>query len=164
MDTLKCLNFELCGETLPEWWLECKPKLICTNCDIEFGSWKSDIMFGSWNCDKIVKKGRGILNFYDDIDCPICLETSRGVSFPCCDHCVCISCFKRIFYPCYDNEPLFPLPELEDEYNNDPDNPIWDNIPLIKKWRLEWNKWDDNINSKYEYEEFLRKCPICRKN
>lgn len=157
MDTLKCLNFELCGETLPEWWLECKPKLICTNCDIMFGSWKNDEFF---------KKGRGVLNFYDDIDCPICLETSRGVSFPCCDHCACLSCFKRIFYPCYDNEPPFPLPELEDEYNNDPliNNPKWDNIPLIKKWRLEWNKWDDNINSKYEYEEFLRKCPICRKN
>lgn len=27
---------------------------------------------------------------------------------------------------------------------------------------LEWNKWDDNKQQKYEEEEHLRRCPICR--
>lgn len=148
--SLKCLNYELCGSTLPNWWLECKSKLICTYCDIFFGSWSN-------------KTGRGILNFYDSIDCPICFNNSRGVSFPSCDHSICVTCFKRIFFPCYDNEPIFPLPDIENEYDMDPDNPKWDNIQLIKKWRLEWLQWDNNKNSKFESEEFLRKCPICRK-
>jgi hypothetical protein len=52
---------------------------------------------------------------------------------------------------------------MEDEYYDDAENIKWINYPLIKLYNEEWNKWDDTKKQKYEQEENLRKCPICRK-
>lgn len=148
---IKCKNYELCEDVLPKWWFECKGHYLCTNCDMMFGTWKN---------------GKGELNFSDNIECSICLYIKRSVSQPNCEHTVCIECFKRCYYGDDDteNEPKFPYPDIEDEYYDDQDNPKWEtDYPLIKTHNEEWNKWDDEKVQKYENEEYLRKCPICRK-
>jgi len=126
------------------------------------------MMFGTWNNETIsgIGKGKGILKISDlEYECPICLENKICISQPRCDHYVCIDCFKRCYYgdEDTDGEPLFPYPDIEDEYYDDQENSKWDEYPLIKIHNEEWNNWDDNKNEKYENEENLRNCPICRK-
>lgn len=155
---IKCKNYELCEQVLPKWWFNCKGNYLCTNCHMNFGTWK---LYG-----KEYKTGKGILEISDNIDCPICLEKKRGISQPNCDHMLCINCFKRCYYGNDDteNEPPFPYPNIEDEYYEDQDNQKWEtDYPLIKIYNEEWSKWDAERIQKYENEKNLRKCPLCRK-
>jgi hypothetical protein len=60
-------------------------------------------------------------------------------------------------------EPEFPYPDIEDEYDEDPENPKWkDEYPLIEKYITDWNKWDDNYEEEYAKNNNLRNCPLCR--
>ena len=141
---IKCKNYEVCETVLPKWWFDCKGQYLCTNCDMIFGE----------------------LDIYDNIECPICLDVKRSISQPNCEHTLCIECFKRCYYGDSDttNEPLFPYPDIENEYDEDMDNPKWNNeYPLIKKYNEEWNKWDDAQEAKYLEETNLQQCPLCRK-
>lgn len=151
---IKCKNYELCNSLLPFWWFDCKECYLCTNCDI---------MFGTWCSGNYKHEGKGVLEMKDDIECPICLEIKRSISFPKCEHFVCIDCFKTCF--CFDDEeqPPFPYPDIEDEYDDDPDNPKWNNYPLIKIFNDEINRLEDIREEKYENSENLRRCPLCRK-
>jgi hypothetical protein len=140
---IKCKNHELCGEVLPDWWWDCKAKYLCTNCDMLFGS---------------------TLETIETVECPICLEEKRGVSQPKCSHSLCIGCFKRCYYGDTEGEPDFPYPDIEEEYWEDQDNPKWNrDYPLIAVYHETWNMWDDARSMKYEREENLRICPLCRK-
>ena len=52
---------------------------------------------------------------------------------------------------------------IEDEYYDDQQNPKWDSeYPLIKIWYEELDKWEADQNTKYDNEQYLRKCPLCR--
>ena len=51
---------------------------------------------------------------------------------------------------------------MKDEYDDDKTNPIWDEYPLIKTYRIEWKNYIDKIKEKNK-KEFLKKCPLCRK-
>ena len=156
---IKCKNYELCEVILPKWWFKCKGHYLCSNCDIMFGTWKNDTL-------GVCKTGKGALDMSDNIKCPICLEVKRSISQPNCEHTLCIECFKRCYYGDnhIENEPIFPYPDIEDEYYEDQENLKWEtNYPLIKIYNEDWNKWDDEQIRKYENEEYLRKCPICRK-
>ena len=82
---IKCKNYEICEAVLPKWWFECKGSYLCTNCDM---------MFGTWGSGENSHTGKGILEISDNIGCPICLETKRGISYPKCNHMACIECFK----------------------------------------------------------------------
>lgn len=82
---IKCKNYKLCKAILPDWWYECKGNYLCTNCHMSFGTWGSNI-------------GKGILEFEDNLECPICLEKQLCVSYPRCSHKICISCFKKCMY------------------------------------------------------------------
>jgi hypothetical protein len=54
--------------------------------------------------------------------------------------------------------------DLEYDYYNDYDNIKWiTEYPLIKKYNDAWNVWDYNKDKKYDNEDYLRKCPLCRK-
>ena len=148
---IKCKNYEICETDLPMWWFDCKGNYLCTNCHMLFGTW------GSTNT------GKGILNISDNEECIICLEVKRCTDQPKCEHKLCIEYFKRCHYGDSSNEPQFPYPEVEDEYENDEQNPKWENeYPLIKTYNVEWNEWDDERARKYDEEEYLRTCPICR--
>lgn len=82
---IKCKNYELCESVLPTWWWDCKSNYLCTNCHMLYGTWKS----GSY-----IRTGKGVLNFADDVHCPICFETKRGISYPRCEHMACLQCFR----------------------------------------------------------------------
>lgn len=143
-DGIKCKNYIICNTVLPKWWFDCKNCYLCTNCDMMFG----------------------ILEISSNLECPICLEVKECISQPNCkNHSLCIRCFKRCYYgdENLEYQPIFPYPDIEDEYYDDMDNIKWENYPLIKFYNEEWNKWDDTRIEKYVQEENLRKCPICRK-
>ena len=150
---IKCKNYIICENVLPKWWFECKESYLCTDCHMNFGTWGKD------------HKGKGTLEIYDNIECPICLDEKLGISQPNCNHTLCINCFKRCYYgdEYKDTEPIFPYPEIEDEYYEDTSNPKWDNYPLIKLYNKNCDIWEEYVEKKYEEEEHLRKCPVCRK-
>ena len=157
---IKCKNYELCEAILPKWWFECKGNYLCTNCHM---------MFGTWGSGEKDHTGKGILDISDNVECPVCLEVKRSISQPNCEHTLCIECFKRCYYGDDDteNEPKFPYPDIEDEYYDTQLDPKWENdynllYPLIKIHHAEWNKWDNKKDQKYENEEYLQKCPLCR--
>ena len=143
---IKCKNHEVCGTILPNWWWDCKHVYTCTTCNILFGK---------------------ILTKIDSVECPLCLECKQGITYPNCDHAICIDCFKRCFYgdKCLENEPTFPYPDIEDEYYEDPHNPKWKKLDyvLIGMYHTNWNRWDENRMEKYNHEYYLRKCSLCRK-
>lgn len=147
---IKCKNYELCECVLPQWWFDCKGKYLCTNCDMMFGTWGN-------------QTGKGVLNTIDSIDCPICLEHKKGISYPRCNHMVCIDCFKRCMYGDDSGQPKFPYPDIEDEYYDEPEKPKWKNdYPLIEVYERDYDNWEDNTNDKNKIETYLRLCPACR--
>ena len=152
---IKCKNYIICESVLPKWWFECKGTYLCCNCDMMFGTWTSG------NCRHV---GKGILEVSSNLECPICLEFKECISQSKCNHSLCISCFKRMYYEDVENEPIFPYSDdIEDEYHDDPKNIKWDNYPLINTYNEEWNTWEDARQEKYKQETYLRRCPICRK-
>lgn len=140
----KCKNYKLCQKILPEWWSQYKSQTICTSCDILFGTWGT-------------QTGKGVLEFIDVFECPICFETSEAVSYPNCSHFVCMDCFKRSWYG--KSFPPFPIPDIYDDYLQDPSNTKWDAYLVITKWKDTINEIREN---KYQEQNYLRKCPICR--
>lgn len=152
---IKCKNYKLCDTILPKCWYEYKRMYLCINCHMMFGSWTGG--------DGIKREGKGELDFFDNKECDICYNITLNVSYPNCNHSICINCFKRCFYGDYSNEPEFPYPEIEDEYDDEPDNLKWNNYPLIEKWRIEWNKWEDIRMENLDRDDNLRNCCICRK-
>lgn len=157
---VKCKNYHICEANLPNWWYDCKGNYLCTNCDMLFGTWKNEKA-------GVYKTGKGELPFVGEKNCPICLEMKPSIIQPNCDHTICIECFKRCHYgdQLREGEPIFPYSEdIEEEYETDQWNIKWKtHFPLIDKWNREWNEWDNIRMYKYEKEENLRLCPVCRK-
>jgi hypothetical protein len=155
---IKCKNYELCKTVLPLWWYDCKGCYICTICDVQFGTWSSG---------DTIMTGKGALEFKDDIECPVCLETTRGVTPPNCEHFICIHCFKRCYYGNDEpKDPEFPYPKIEEDYFSlvRPEEKYPDEIyPLIEAWNEECKRCDEEREDRYREEEYLRHCPICRK-
>lgn len=150
-ETIKCKNFELCRGKIWE-GIDC---YLCLNCDIMYGTWKS--IHGP------KKTGKGYLNFKDDIECPICFETKRGVDQANCEHYLCIQCFRNIYYKDFIEEPEYPYPDLNEEDYDDEKNPGWRNeYPLLKKFYEELDKYDEEMEKANEHEN-LNICPLCRK-
>ncbi len=148
----KCRNYKVCTTVLPPDHFEREGNYICTSCKILFGTWEG-------------QTGKGELDFEDNVECPICTETKECVSYPRCDHKVCIGCFTRAWYGELDleNEPEFPFPGIEDEYCKNSNDPKWDeHRGLIHQFEVDYNYWEEARAAKYEEEEYLRKCPICR--
>ena len=152
---IKCKNYELCNAILPKDWFEYKANYLCTNCHMMFGTW------GNSNT------GKGELISNEIIECPICLEYDKSISYPNCNHCVCIKCFKRCYYGDDSGKPIFPYPEIENEYYDDDDyinNPKWNiDYPLIKIYEEELDDWKDEQYEKYSNNKNLRLCSLCRK-
>lgn len=147
-DYIKCKNYELCGGIAGNReFLQCfadRRKYLCINCIIMFDTWGSSTTG--------LGTGRGVLEFRDNIDCPICFDTKRCVSQPRCSHWVCIDCCKRWIYG---DEPQFPYPDIEDEYYNDADNTRWErDYPLIKTYLINWEEWEKTMDH--------HQCPSCR--
>lgn len=147
---IKCKNYELCCRILPDWWYDCKGCYLCIGCDVMFGPW----------CG-----GKGILNIVDNHECPICLDNNiRSISFPKCNHMVCIDCFKKCwgFEVTMPPEPIFPYPELEEDYDEDPSNTKWDEYPAILNFKYRSDLWANQRDRQIDETEHLRRCPLCR--
>ena len=128
----KCINFEICNK----YTFTNRP---CINCNDMYGV---------------------PLQFIDNHECPICMETERCVKFINCNHYVCIQDFKRMFYGNQSDEPKFPYPDLEDDYYENIKKYVED--PNVIKWTKEWHNWSYLEDLHYESEQYLRKCSICR--
>jgi hypothetical protein len=161
---IKCKNYVLCEATFPDWWYGTKRMYLCTNCDM---------MFGTWSSGDTVMTGSGILKTTENVFCPSCFETKLGISYPNCSHTACIDCMKRFFYGERANEPAFPYPEVEEEYDEmgfdlTPEEELrwelrWEtDYPLIKPYLEEWNIWDNERMAKIDREDNLRRCHTCR--
>jgi len=60
-------------------------------------------------------------------------------------------------------EPVFPYPDIEDEYYEDTENIKWKNeYPLIETYNINYNEWDDKKNEEHENNKHLLLCPLCR--
>ena len=151
---IKCKNYKVCNTLLPHYWFDIKNNYLCINCYIMFSTWG-------------INTGKGILDIIDNIECPICLEYKQGISQPRCEHYLCIDCFKRCYFSeenDINNEPIFPYSDIEELYYQDSSNPKWEiEYPLIKVYNEECNKWEEMCDEKYDSEEYLRICPLCRK-
>lgn len=161
-----CKNYKLCKSILPEWWFECKMCYICTNCDVTFGTWDR-------------KNGKGILDYRESIECPVCMdENVEGMSFPNCNHFVCIPCLKRCVWGKEEisQYPSFPYDDsdLEDKYieakNKGEDlEKCFEEYPILQNYYKEEQILDEinNTINKENEAEFkvgnLGLCPICRK-
>jgi hypothetical protein len=159
-ECVKCKNFSLCGTVLPKSGVSMKGHYLCTSCDGMFGTRSVTENIGS--C------GKGILNLIENLDCIICLETKTNVSMPRCEHYMCVDCFKRCYYGDNSGEPLFPYPEIQDEFYKDTHynapNPKWvDYYPLIEEYEQEWELWNDRRLENCAKEVYLKQCPLCRK-
>ena len=107
-----CPNFEVCDEYMD-------PRMrTCIHCSFR----------------RIVNSKKDILTFKDNIECPVCLETKKGVTNINCDHYVCIDCFHEMHRYIEDGEgPPFPYDEtIEEDYDNNPDK--YENDPIINTW------------------------------
>jgi len=164
-DGIKCKNYIVCGAVLPDWWYECKEQYICTNCDMSFGTWTSrDSRTG------VVTNhtGKGELNVTPSAECPICLDTTVGVSQPRCDHYVCVPCFRRCYYgPKPTVQPKFPysnaiLEEYETMVEGASDEWLT-RFPLVRQWENQIEACCDLDEERCAAEtSSLSKCPICR--
>ena len=153
---IQCCNWVFCKQWLPGWFFGLKHAnvCICINCDMVFG-----------------KK----LEMVDNIECPVCYETTRCVVRPKCLHVTCILCFKRCMYGDAGLEYAFaPFPYGEDAYEEwidgwDDDGDEIDNGVLLEKYpeALEWHILNEArqmvLDEQIADEANLRVCPICRR-
>jgi len=140
---VKCPNFLVCEVYYPQHILWCH-KGTCVNCAISFGR----------------------LEFLENTECPICFETKLGVKTNKCEHSICVDCFKKCHMPSYWNvgEPQFPYDsDVEDRYEDNPYDVRWQLYPLIQEYNEAFRVWDEHRQKRYDSEENLRKCPLCRK-
>ena len=149
-EPIKCPNYLMCNNKLPLRYMDCYNG-ICCECDMTFGTWKGS---------------KGILNFYENQECPICFENSMCISQPKCNHYVCIKCFKRSYCEKVE-EPVFPYDyDILNKYIDNPEHTEFENDELIIKYKNDCELFDFEIkklNNKYKNESFLRCCPLCRK-
>ena len=152
---IPCPNVEICGQWGPKWYLRLRNSKVCLHCDMYF-----------------TKK----LDFVEDMECPMCFETTRCVVQPNCTHVTCVDCFKR----CWNGEmdtppPKFPYPEeIEKQYykelDESPDIYAYTDIddkwhqyyPLLVEYDRQYELYNHYKDSKYISEGNLRKCPLCR--
>ena len=77
------------------------------------------MMFGNWG-GKTRSTTSNRLVFTESIDCCICLceSIADGVKMPRCQHNICLGCFKNIYFPtCYD-QPDFPFPDRQKQFDD----------------------------------------------
>jgi hypothetical protein len=148
---IKCQNYILCKGQFPQWMSH--DHRLCSDCLVFYA------LRGAF---KIVGQG----------DCPICLEATTCVRLMNCDHVICVDCFRRCYHIYYsfddsdgsENDPQFPYSTpIEDEYWADQKNPKWVHDEKIQQWINDCNDSENQKDLKYEAEEYLRQCPLCRK-
>jgi hypothetical protein len=151
-DSEPCKNFEFCGEMQPPRWAHAHQ-----NSYLEDGG-DPDLCL---NCAMMFRKE---LVFKNDVECPVCFETKRGITLPNCEHAICIECFRDCYYGKY-NDPDFPyskdIEEEYDEYGGLCDTPksFLEQYPLIYEYEEECNRRYDRQK---DMTSVNSRCPLCR--
>lgn len=152
----ECPNFELCNNKEPLFILHFNGG-VCNECITKFGP-----------CSQNSASSNPILVFeYEDkFDCPICFKlVDLKVKNPRCNHFLCISCMKAIYYSeeeNYPNKPIFPHPKEEQDYYMNPDWYI--NDESVNKWKKDMGSWNkERVEYIINNTRYLKHCPICRK-
>ena len=141
---IPCPNYLICQHLEPQWVLSCSKGLCMSPCAISFGT----------------------LQFFENTECPICLETKTCVTQANCEHTICVDCFKRCYLPSYWNDPQPEFPyssEIEDEFDTSYNDPKWMRDPLIRKYKEDSERWQEERELKEESESYLKVCSLCRK-
>ena len=149
---IKCKNYAMCKGTFdhrltctahglpgrqPAWYL-------CHNCFVMFGI---------------------ELQFCDEVECPICLETKRGLKQPNCEHKICVDCFRYSRYGIFE-EPEFPyskeVEEKCEEYGDIDSYPpeFLNTYPLLIEYENEYGR---RLDRQEEMSTINSRCPLCRK-
>jgi len=111
------------------------------------------------------KNSKGHLDLHETKECPVCLEEKPCFSQPKCNHWLCVDCFRRFYYGEEKEDIPFPYsPDIEQEYDENPDDPKWTQNELIQLWKQQSDLLEDRNMERYEEEEYLRLCPICRQS
>ena len=163
-DSEPCKNFEFCDGMQPYGW--------CgegghSNSYLDSGG-DPDLCV---NCAMMFRKE---LVFKNDVECPICFETKRGITLPKCEHAICIQCFRDCYYGRYD-EPDFPYSkDIEEEYEEyggmreeygdydelyDAPKSFLEQYPLIREYEEECNR---RLDRQDEMISVNSRCPVCR--
>lgn len=143
---VKCRNFELCGEILPSEWLDCRDDYLCDCCTKLFQ-----------------RRGQsGRLSFSTNV-CQMCGVTRRCAAHPVCGHSLCTDCFGDHYYgECDYDEPVFPYPEIADEYWADADSEWWDlEYPALRQYHRLHKSWIRRRRQTRMQHGRKRTCPIC---
>lgn len=169
METAKCINFEVCGNTFRCELGEENVRGFCELCEDNLSEFKD--LNG--------------LEFIDGIECCICLDENnkRGVKLSRCNHSICIKCYKEIWKSIFSPDSYnLPVEKIETATGGTYYEALWPNeiprelIPLmairmkmkgIQVEETEYEKinkfWKEALNDKKRHEEKnLRKCPLCR--
>jgi len=153
----ECPNYMICHNYAPLFMLEFNGG-VCNDCVIHFG-----------RCPENPTPSQPVLETIDDLEqCPVCLQSSTiGVQNPRCDHYLCVSCIKTIYW--YEDTllsefaPVFPhSPDVEEDYYKDPNGYI--NDELITKWKKALGSWNEKrLQFVLENKKYLKHCPVCRR-
>jgi hypothetical protein len=121
---------QLCSELAPNVWFRIHTYngvLICNQCT-EFGIFS--------------EKPIVVLN---EMKCPVCFETKKGIQMPNCSHFTCIDCCKRIYYGYVADAALqYPL-----RYRRQHSLPVFPYDDSYKEY--EWAVWEN-----YNYHKNIK--------
>jgi hypothetical protein len=154
---IKCKNHKVCNNLLPDRWFNYKGRYLCIPCERTFGKLLN------------TNRGTGELKFSDNVVCLQCNSKGEGVTYPRCDHYLCLQCFDNIWYS-YRKipNPKFPYnEEIEDKYYddimNDNNYKKWENYPLIKLYEKQKDLIERLREELFRKYEPLQECHICKK-
>ncbi len=104
---IPCSNYKLCQNNVHKWALYDSVCFSCFTCFITF-------------------KGLKGPTYINNIECPICLETSEGVLAPNCSHSLCIDCYRKYY-------GLHQIPYIKDILLTYKGHDITKTCPLCRK-------------------------------
>jgi hypothetical protein len=150
----ECPNTLICQNQEPQFILDFNNG-VCNDCATHFGRSVEN-----------PTASNPILQFKDDVDCPVCFQHLMGAKNPRCNHELCLKCLKAIYW--YDDSfedlvprPQFPHPDQEDEYYEAPELFIHDQ--LVNMWKKQIGSWnEERIWYVMHNKKYLKHCPICR--
>lgn len=164
---VKCNNYKVCNELLPQGWFDVRNKYLCIKCDIRFGD-------ALYKCN-----GDGYLVFKQKIDCPVCnTKKCEGVKYKNCDDYICTKCYRNAWFGIDMKELNFPYPdiykdylnyqELVDDYGDDFEEyeeyqKKWKLYPLIELYEQTLKRYEEEKQKADDFYCKYRYCVKCDK-
>ena len=143
---MKCPNYIICNNDITEKDIIPHDGL-CFDCHLLFGKWRNKT---------------GILGVKkEEEECPLCGYKLQTIYRPSCNHFLCLTCFKKLYFGIEPKKPKFPFAEKEVIYwvNIDNENiEEWMNNGKIQEYLMELQQWNKRSNM---YLQTNSKCFEC---